>query len=358
MKKFIRLFFRIAIILLLIVALYLGSIIGLGTVTDYRPHEISELEINGARNTTKVEDSVFTFLSWNIGFAGLGAEMDFFYDGGKSVHPSTENIEKYTLGILNFLKNNDTIDFILLQEVDKNSARTNNQNEIEQIQNTLISYTFSFGLNYKVFFVPLPLTNPLGKVEMGQLNLSRYQPSKAYRYAYFSEYAWPKKLFMLDRCFVVSKFQLNNGKELVVLNTHNSAYDAGGKLREQEMPVIRDFMLNEFKKGNYVIAGGDWNQNPPLYKKSELQSDFIASDTERLNFSTFPEKWQVVYDVVQPTNRSISFPLKKGKTKVTIIDYYIVSPNISVEKINVLPQGFEFSDHEAVYIKIKLKKTN
>jgi len=27
-------------------------------------------------------------------------------------------------------------------------------------------------------------------------------------------------------------------------------------------------MLDEFGKGNYVIAGGDWNQNPPGYKPS------------------------------------------------------------------------------------------
>ena len=70
---------------------------------------------------------------------------------------------------------------------------------------------------------------------------------------------------MLDRCFVVSRFNLSNGKDLVLMNTHNSAYDAGGKLRDAEMPIIRDLMIEEYEKGNYVVAGGDWNQNPPGY---------------------------------------------------------------------------------------------
>ena len=94
---------------------------------------------------------------------------------------------------------------------------------------------------------------------------------------------------MLDRCFVVSRFQLENGKELVLLNTHNSAYDAGGKMRDEEMPVIRDLMLKEFEKGNYVVAGGDWNQNPPSYDISKMNAGNPAVYREKLK-DTFSRK--------------------------------------------------------------------
>lgn len=354
MKKITRFIFRLATVLIVLIVIYLSGIILLGTIYDYKPEDVTDLNISGNGFGEQISDSVFTFLSWNIGYAGLGAEMDFFYDGGEMVHPTKERVEKYTGGILNFLKSNDSIDFILLQEVDKNSARTGKQDERELIKNTLSSYSYSFGLNYKVFFVPLPFTNPLGKVEMGQMNFSGYKPLDSKRYSFFSAYAWPKRLFMLDRCFVVSRFLLKSGKELVVLNTHNSAYDAGGKLREQEMPVIRDVMMKEFEKGNYVVAGGDWNQNPPEYKLSEVKTEFIPSSTELLDFSVFPENWQVVYDSSLPTNRSLDIPLTKGKTRVTIIDYFIVSPNIKIEEIKIIPQNFEYSDHEAVFLKIKL----
>jgi endonuclease/exonuclease/phosphatase family metal-dependent hydrolase len=139
------------------------------------------------------------------------------------------------------------------------------------------------------------------------------------------------------------------------MNTHNSAYDAGGKLREEEMPVIRDLMVEEFEKGNYVIAGGDWNQNPPAYEPADLNTEFIPTSTEPLDFSLFPEGWRIVYDTVSPTNRSLEFPLAAGKTKVTIIDYFILSPNVDVKEVKVLSRKFLFSDHEPVFLKIKLK---
>ena len=66
----------------------------------------------------------FTFLSWNIGYAGLGKEMDFFYDGGGKVRPSKEQFENYLSGIKKTLKENNKVDFIFLQEVDISSKRS------------------------------------------------------------------------------------------------------------------------------------------------------------------------------------------------------------------------------------------
>ena len=262
MKNPIKIIIQIILLIVLVVALYLVGIIGVGVATDYKPNDITELEITGNQVQQKLVDSTFTFLSWNVGFCGLGAEMDFFYDGGEMVRPTPELVKKYTTGVLNYLQSVDSLDFILLQEVDKKSARTKRQDEAQMIQKILPDFSASFGTNYKVQFVPLPFTNPMGKVEMGQMSLSKFNPVSSKRYSFFSAYVWPKRLFMLDRCFVVSRFQMQNGKELVLLNTHNSAYDAGGKLRDIEMPLIRDLMLDEFAKGNYVVAGGDWNQNP------------------------------------------------------------------------------------------------
>ncbi len=336
-------------------ALYLAVIIVIATITDYKPEEITRLELNKDSNPEILSDSTFTFISWNIGFCGLGAEMDFFYDGGKMVRPTKPLVEKYTAGVLNYLQSVDSVDFVFLQEVDKNSARTGGQNEIEMIRTALPDCVSSFGTNYKVSFVPLPFTNPLGKVEMGQMNLSKKQPVSSERYSYFSAYAWPKRLFMLDRCFVVSRFQLGNGKELVVMNTHNSAYDAGGKLRDAEMPVIRDLMLAEYSKGNYVVAGGDWNQNPPDYELSKVEPTYPAVKRESLDATLFPDSWQIVYDPQKPTNREIDAPLTKNVTEGTIIDYYLLSPNIEMERIKTFSQDFQFSDHEPVFLKVKIK---
>jgi endonuclease/exonuclease/phosphatase family metal-dependent hydrolase len=355
MKKYIRFILLIFYTILIVVALYFILIIGWGTISDYRPDDISDLEIQGSTKAISLSDSIFTFLTWNVGYCGLGAEMDFFYDGGESVRPTPEQIKKYTTGVIQLLQSLDSIDFIFLQEVDKNSARTKGQDETEMIRNAMPLFASSFGINYNVQFVPLPFFNPLGKVKMGQMVLSKYQPSESQRYSYHSAYAWPKRLFMLDRCFILSRFKLLNGKDLVVLNTHNSAYDSGGKLREMEMPLIRDLMLKEYEKGNYVVAGGDWNQNPPLFRKDELVGSYPGEDRVIMNASMVPDNWQIVYDSDHPTNRDVGSPLTPGETKVTIIDFFILSPNVEAEEIKVLSQNFQNSDHEPVYMRIKVK---
>ena len=35
-----------------------------------------------------ISDTTFEFISWNIGYVGLGEESDFFYDGGEDVFTS------------------------------------------------------------------------------------------------------------------------------------------------------------------------------------------------------------------------------------------------------------------------------
>lgn len=48
-------------------------------------------------------------------------------------------------------------------------------------------------------------------------------------------------------------------KELVLINFHLEAYDSGeGKIIQSRM--LEDKLQEEYKAGNYVIAGGDFNQ--------------------------------------------------------------------------------------------------
>ncbi len=353
--KILKKIFRVILLIVLICTLYLGVVIYYGTANDYQPEDKVQLEILGNGNNQVLEKDTFNILSWNIGFCGLGAEMDFFYDGGEMVHPTDELVKKYTEGVTGFLSANDSIDFIILQEVDKNSARTGKQNEIEIIAEVLPGLAYTYANNYNVKFVPVPFTNPLGKVQAGQMNLSKIQPIESIRYAFHSSYAWPKRLFMLDRCFILSRFNLGNGKQLVVLNTHNSAYDAGGELRDAEMPLIKEIMLDEYEKGNYMVAGGDWNQNPPGFNPGLVDKKYSVKVQEKIKEGFFPKGWNIVYDKFLPTNRDIETPFAEGETLTTIIDYYILSPNVEALKVNVIPQDFTFSDHEAVFLKFALK---
>ena len=80
---------------------------------------------------------------------------------------------------------------------------------------------------------------------------------------------------MLDRCFLVNRYPLENGSELIIINTHNEAFDKGN-IHKTQMAYLKEFILQEYNNNNYIIAGGDWNQTPP-----EFNPQFISNRADR-----------------------------------------------------------------------------
>lgn len=323
------------------------------SITNYSPNEQTLLLEND--NSETLSDTLsFSMVCWNIGYAGLDKSMDFFYDGGEKVRPTKKASLHNLEGILTTLKKYRDFDFVMVEEVDINSKRSYNINQFETIGQHFPGYSKTIGLNYNVKFVPLPPTEPMGLVKSGVTIFSKNAPLKSTRYSFPGNYSWPMSLFMLDRCFVVNEYPLSNGKKLIVIVTHNSAYD-DGSLRKQQMDYMKNILLNFYNEGNYVVAGGDWNQCPYGF---EPQFDGDVFDTKDLIYidKDYPEaNWVWAFDPTIPTNRRVMIPYEKGKTPTTLIDYFLCSPNIEVEKVNGQVLGFEFSDHQPVEIQFKLK---
>ena len=113
---------------------------------------------------------------------------------------------------------------MLLQEVDLSSRRSYYLNE----KDTLVSHFAchaALAPNYVVGFVPVPPSSPMGKVNSGVLSMSRYQPESSTRYGYPGMFGWPSRLFNLRRCMLVNRYPAENGKQLVLINSHLSAFD-------------------------------------------------------------------------------------------------------------------------------------
>ena len=64
--------------------------------------------------------------------------------------------------------------------------------------------------------------------------------------------------------------------------------------------------------------------------------------------------WEFVFDSSLPSNRDVDTPYIKGKTKTTIIDFFVVSPNVKVKLIRTISAGFEYSDHNPILMKAEL----
>jgi endonuclease/exonuclease/phosphatase family metal-dependent hydrolase len=324
----------------------------LGTLLDYRPDQVTLLA--EPCEAPRLQDSVFDLMIWNIGYCGLGDNMDFFYDGGKAVRSTHDRVEENLSAVIDYVGSLDAVDFFLLQEVDLQSRRSYRINQLDALQEVLPGYAGSVGLNYKVFFVPLPPSNPYGRVKSGIVTFSRFLPHHSARHAFPGNYAWPMGPFMLDRCFLVDRFQLPGGRELLVVNTHNSAYDDGSLKREQ-MEFLHGFLTEEFAKGNYIVAGGDWNQTPYGFRP-EFQGNIF--DTIQLTYieeDYLPGGWTWAYDPGVPTNRRVDTPYDPNISRTTVIDYYLLSPNLEILDIRGVNLDFRNSDHQPVLARIRLK---
>jgi endonuclease/exonuclease/phosphatase family metal-dependent hydrolase len=322
------------------------------SVDNYKPEE--KIQLYAENTPTSLPDSsVFNLLIWNIGYAGLDASMDFFYDGGEQMRPSEKGVNNNLQGIRNTLKPFFAYDFVLLQEVDIDSKRSYFTNQAKAIGDDFPEYFPFTGINYQVFFVPIPLSTPMGKVESGLMSLTKHKPGSVDRHSFPGNYSWPMSLFMLDRCFLVQRHPVSDGNELVIVNTHNSAYD-NGSLRTQQMNYLKDFLLNEYEQGNYLIVGGDWNQTPYGFRPELPSHQF---DTKNLTYveEGFPDQgWNWAFDPRLPTNRRVSVPYQQATSLTTVIDYFLLSPNIITEEVETIDTDFQFSDHQPVRLVARL----
>lgn len=354
---FLRPFLRIVLPAFM---LYVLGILGHGWLVDWQPEPETVLTPTSSVRVSRIQDSLLTFISWNVGYGGLGAESDFFYDdegmwhsGSSMVRTPRPLVEKNLSGALDFLKNTQA-DFFLLQEVDMASDRSHQIRQYDAYCAALPGFAATFAANYQCPRVPIPLLEPwnaYGAVESGLGTFGRYQPAEAVRYQLPGKYPMPDRLFQLDRCAALHRYPTKWGNDLVVINIHNSAYDPGDKIKAIQMPYLRGLALKEYEKGNYVVLGGDWNQCPPYFR----YDTFIPSDGHtqgNIPDDFFPEGWKFAYDSTLPTNRKAGDPYEKGKTFETLIDFFLVSPNVRVVKVNGISQKFQFSDHQPVVLTI------
>jgi endonuclease/exonuclease/phosphatase family metal-dependent hydrolase len=351
-----KLFKKIAkalLIAILVVATGFAGLIAYALITDYNPGE-KEL-LFSKENPQKLSDSSeFSFLIWNIGYCGLDKYMDFFYDDGRKVFTPRKTLIDNLSAVKKFLRQNDSADFIFIQEVDQNSKRSYHINEYDSLNQLLGKHFSAFGKNYDVFFVPVPFSSPMGKVKSGVAIYSKYVPASSVRYSFPGKYGFPKQLFMLDRCFVANRYPLTNGKELVVVNTHNEAYDPG-QIRRAQMEYLKEFLLKEYEKGNYLILGGDWNQTPPDFKPT-FNGYKIRTEQMSLPADYLPAGWKWIYDNSNPTNRSVNISWDPAVTTTTVIDFFLLSPNITELSVKCINLNFEHSDHNPVLMKVRLIK--
>ena len=349
----------------LVAVLYILLVLIHGTLTDYQPEMVEPLPNHQTAEVDLVTSDELSFVSWNVGFGGLGKESEFFYDAngsqlfseGKMVQATKKMVEKNNRGIIEYISQNKA-DFFLLQEVDLSSKRSYYFNQFEALAEARPNFDAHFATNYKVGRVPIPVMEPwhvYGKTDSGLATYSRFKASSADRYQLPGTFEWPTRLFQLDRCIAIHRYPTDKAGDLIVMNIHHSAYDEGGAIKKQQMAFLKDLLIAEYAKGNYVIVGGDWNQCPPHFAADHFMPGRTEGYTQiNIPADYLPQDWTWAFDPNTPTNRKTHSTYTPGKTFVALIDFYLVSPNVEVLEVSGVDQGFDFSDHQPVKMRVRL----
>jgi hypothetical protein len=69
-----------------------------------------------------------------------------------------------------------------------------------------------------------------------------------------------------------------------------------------------------------------------------------------------PPEWKWIYDNRIPSNRSVVAAYDPSATTTTVIDLFLLSPNIESISVECINLDFENSDHNPVRMKVKLQK--
>ena len=385
MNKIIKRVLLIFLIVVGVIVVGAGGYCGYILLSYDRIGDIDlEVESKSAQNKVLL-NTTYSATTYNIGFGAYSQDFTFFLDTGYdengnetcgyySKAKSKEEVIFNVNGSISTVKELNP-DFVLLQEVDIKSTRSHKVNQNEMFLNALASYDNVFAYNFNTAYLPYPLYDMHGKSLAGLSTFSKYQIKEASRVEYTISDSL-SKLFDIDRCFSVSIVEVENGKNLYIINSHMSAYDKGGTIREKQIKELNEFLTKCKENGDYVVVGGDFNHdlltNNPDYSYNQenrvfdntlKDPDWVASYFDENGKSPLVEGYKVVASDNVPTCRNNDIPYEKGKTYVCAVDGFIVSSNIEiVEHYNVETKngnlkvdGFAYSDHQPAYIEFKLK---
>ena len=339
-----------------VIVLAVGIFLAVFAINEYKPKDVEEVKVENAGSGTLSAGTPVSILTYNVGYGALSADQECYFDGGQTVIPESEEIiKRNTEGIARILTE-ENADINLLQEVDRNAKRSYYIDELPIFQKATGQSTM-FATNFNVFYVPF--NKGMGKVDAGIVTMTGYKVNSATRYQLPISFSWPISMVNLKRCLLETRIPVQGtDKELVLVNLHLEAYDSGeGKVAQTKQ--LMDLLSKELKAGNYVIAGGDYNQTfEPVLNKYPMTQDTIANDKWQpgtVNNSDLVEGFSFAISDNAPTARLGDHPLD-ATTQLYIIDGFIVSNNITVNEVKNLDTGFAYSDHNPVKMSFTLQQ--
>ena len=322
-------------------------------------HRIGDqaLTASGAGNKPAQAGETYSLVSYNVGFGAYEADYDFFMDGGTQSWATSEADLKENLSNIAALLKSENADVYFIQEVDIGSTRSYQVDERDYFVSALENKSYTFAQNYDSPFLFYPVFQPHGASKSGIMVFSAFDILSAERKELPIEDGLTK-LLDLDRCYTKNVVAVGD-KSLVLYSFHLSAYTSDGTIATEQLKLLLADMQSEYEKGNYCVAGGDFNKDV----LGDSSSYFGKSDIEYTWAQPIPEGTFDGLDITLiapvdeaapvPTCRNADAPYHNGQYVVSI-DGFMVSANVTAVSSSVIDTGFAYSDHNPVKLTFSL----
>lgn len=372
-KKVLKTIFITLTCIIMVLVLLVGGYVVYLSCQYYRIDD--NLAIATANNTDKslTLGTQYKITTYNIGFGAYTQDFSFFMDTGVM-----KNTGQKTQGTGSRAKSKDSViyctenasqiiadenpDFMFFQEVDTSAHRSHFVNQYEMLTEKFSSYGTNFASNFHSGYLFYPLTNPHGTVNAGIATYSKYKINSTVRRSFPIDESFPTKFFDLDRCFTVNKLPIENSdKYLVLINLHMSAYDAGGVYRAKQLKMLTEYMAEEYKLGNYIIAGGDWNHDIANSKNYFPTDEEVPEWVGVINEEDLPTgfTFSSAKNVATCRSTDIKYTKKEDNTLVNysvVLDGFLISDNITATTTNI-DTDFKYSDHNPAMMTFTLNSS-
>ncbi len=351
-----RILKTIGIILLVLILLIVGYVAYL-FISSHRFGD-QPITPEGSASGTLETGTEYKIVSYNIGFGAYESDFGFFMDGGDRAWAWSKERLNANLNKIAGTLAGQRADLVLVQEVDIGSTRSYGIDERQYLVSGLSGTTYTFAQNYDSPFLCYPITQPFGVARSGLMTFSTAPIASAERIELPIESGLTQ--FMdLDRCYSKHRIALGNGAELVLYNMHLSAYTSDGTIATEQLELLIADMQGEYEKGNYCIAGGDFNKDvlgdsSAYFGKPDIEytwaqpiPDSMFEGTNIAPIAPIDEANPV------PSCRNADGPYHEGQYTLTI-DGFMVTDNVTVVYANVIDTDFVYSDHNPVEMRFIL----
>ncbi len=354
MKTFLKIFVGAVALVVLIAAVYVAYVF----LSYHRIGDSLRLDVDNVSSDMPQPGVVYSLTTFNVGYGAYSVDYSFFMDGGKYSRAYSEReVLKNIDGAIGIINDIDP-DFVLFQEVDTDSTRSYHVDEYSIIRDGFSDHSSVFAENYDSPYLFYPVTNPIGKSVSGIVTLSKYSVSSSLRRSLPLESGF-RKLLVLDRCYSTTRIPVSNGKDIILINVHLSAFTADVSIGEAQLEMLFEDAQAEYDAGNYVVIGGDFNKDlmgnsPELFGTTREIPTWAAP----INDSLIPDVFTIVRpeneEDITPTLRSTETAYVEGESFVTVLDGFIVSDNVEVVHEEHIQADFIYSDHNPVLLQFKL----